>query len=70
MLGLYKSSEKTQRCFCRKCGGFIGAINDGCATISITITSLKNPNLVIPGQQHSYKDSAPFWWEVNIVKKG
>lgn len=46
-LGLYRSSEKTQRCFCKKCGGLLGALNDGCENISITITSLNNPNHVI-----------------------
>lgn len=65
-LGLYKSSEKTQRCFCKKCGSFLGAINQDCDTISITIGSLVYPNEVIPGEQHSYKTSAPSWWEVHI----
>lgn len=67
-LGLYRSSEKTQRCFCQNCGSFLGAINDGCANISIVIASLKNPNLIVPGEQHSYKERAPSWWEVNIIR--
>jgi len=66
-LELYRSSEKTQRFFCKKCGSFMGAINDGCANISIVITSLKNTSLIIPTKQHSYKESAPSWWKVNII---
>ena len=64
--GLYQSSKKTKRCFCTECGGLLGAINNGSDYISITIASLENPNLVIPGEQHSYKESAPYWWKVKI----
>lgn len=63
--GLYQSSEKTLRCFCQKCGGLLGAINEGCPNICITIASLNNPELVVPGKQHSYKESAPSWWKIN-----
>lgn len=64
--GLYQSSEKTQRCFCQKCGGLLGTLNEGYSNVCITIASLNNPLLVVPGKQHSYKDSAPSWWEVKI----
>lgn len=64
--GLYQSSEKTQRCFCQKCGGLLGTLNEGYPNVCITIASLNNPHLVTPDKQHSYKDSAPCWWEVNI----
>lgn len=63
---LYQSSEKTFRCSCKKCGGLIAAIEEGCPTICLTIATLKNPDLIVPGKQHSYKESAPSWWEVNI----
>ncbi len=66
--GLYQSSEKTKRCFCQKCGCLLGALNDGSSNICITIASLKNPNLIIPGSQHSYKDSAPSWWDPHILR--
>jgi hypothetical protein len=65
---LYQSSEKTQRCFCNKCGCLLGAINEGHDNIAITIASLENPNLAIPENQHSYKESAPDWWNVKINK--
>ncbi len=67
-LGLYQSSEKTKRCFCKKCGSFLGAINDGFQNISIVIASLNDPNVIIPGTQHSYKESAPSWWKVCIAE--
>jgi hypothetical protein len=66
---LYQSSEKTQRCFCQKCGGLLGTINEGYPNVCITIASLKNPNLIVPSKQHSYEEEAPSWWEVNIVDK-
>ncbi len=69
-LGLWQSSEKTQRCFCQKCGSFLGAINEGHENISITIASLENPSVVTPGKQHSYQESAPSWWEANIKRQG
>lgn len=65
--GLYQSSEKTRRCFCKKCGGLLGTLNVGYSNICITIASLKNPNLVVPNKKHSYKESAPLWWEPHIL---
>ncbi|MBN9231772.1 MAG: hypothetical protein BGO90_03995 [Legionella sp. 40-6] len=65
--GLYQSSEKTTRCFCKKCGGLLGTLNVGYSNICITIASLKNPNLVVPNKKHSYKKSAPLWWEPHIL---
>ena len=59
---LYQSSAKTQRCFCKECGGLLAALNEGDDTICITIASLNNPNLIAPGPQHSFKESAPIWW--------
>lgn len=68
-LALYPSSEKTQRCFCQNCGGLLGALNDGYANICITIASLNNPNLIVPGNQHSYQQEAPSWWQVGVLDK-
>ena len=62
----YQSSEKTQRCFCPKCGGFLGCVDEGYENISLTIASLNDPSLVIPGEKHSYRESAPSWWKVAI----
>ena len=65
----YQSSKETQRCFCPKCGSFLGAISEGCENISISIASLENPNLIIPTEKHSYKESVPSWWSVSILSK-
>lgn len=67
--GFYQSSEKTQRCFCQKCGGLLGTLNDGYPNVCITIASLDNPELIRPDKQHSYKESAPCWWQVSILDK-
>lgn len=63
----YQSSKGTQRCFCPKCGGFLGCVNEGCDNISITIASLRNSSLIVPSEKHSYKESAPSWWRVSII---
>lgn len=65
--GLYQSSKKTQRCFCKKCGGLLGTLNEGYPNICITIASLKNPNSIVPGNQHSYKENAPSWWDPHVL---
>ena len=44
-LSFYQSSEKTQRCFCQKCGCLLGTLNNGYPNVCITIASLVNPNL-------------------------
>lgn len=66
--GLFQSSENTQRCFCQSCGGLLGTINKGYSNVCITIASLKNPDQIIPSEKHSYRESAPLWWEPHILK--
>jgi hypothetical protein len=41
-------------------------MDDGSDSIAITIATLRNPSLVVPGKQHSFKESAPDWWKVTI----
>ena len=66
--GLFQSSENTQRCFCQNCGGLLGTLNKGYPNVCITIASLKNSSLIVPNEKHSYIESAPSWWEPNILK--
>ena len=66
--GFYQSSPRTKRCFCKKCGGLLGTFNEGYPNVCITIASLKNPNLIIPNEKHSYKESAPLWWKPHVLK--
>ncbi len=68
-LGMYRSSEKTQRVFCKKCGSFLGAIDDGGDSICVTIASLDHPAEIIPGKQHSYEKEAPSWWVLHVKQK-
>lgn len=66
--GICQSSQNTQRCFCQKCGGLLGTLNEGYPNVCITIASLKNPNLIVPDKKHSYKENSPTWWECHILK--
>lgn len=66
---LYRSSEKTLRCSCKKCGGLLGTLNDGYENVCITISTLRNPSLIVPSKQHSYKENAPSWWVPKILNK-
>lgn len=65
----YRSSAEAQRGFCPKCGGTLCALEDKSDTICITLASLDDPSLVIPGKQHSYQKEAPSWWKVIIENK-
>jgi hypothetical protein len=66
---MYRSSEKTQRCSCAECGGLLGTYNDGYPYVNVTICTLKNPNEIAPGPQHSFRDDAPKWWFPKVVDK-
>jgi hypothetical protein len=62
----YRSSAKTRRGFCLKCGGTLCALDDGYENVSITIASLNDANAIVPDQQYSYQESKPSWWVVNV----
>ncbi len=62
----YRSSEKTQRGFCTTCGTAMSAIDDGYDKMGLTMATLDNPSDVVPGEQHSFSESAPSWWSVEI----
>lgn len=65
---LYQSSTNTKRCFCEKCGCLLAAINEGSKSICLTIASLENSNLIAPNRNHSFKESAPKWWDPKIKR--
>lgn len=46
----YRSSAKTRRGFCPKCGGTLCALDDGYENVSMTIASLNDPNAIVPDQ--------------------
>lgn len=64
---LYRSSEKTDRCSCERCGGLLGTYNEGFSNICLTISTMNNPSLIVPGKQHSYIESKPSWWQPKVV---
>lgn len=62
----YRSSKTVQRGFCSACGSALCAIDDGGDTIAMTIATLREPALVKPGAQHSFKEEMPSWWKVSV----
>ena len=64
---LYRSSEKTDRCSCARCGGLLGTYNEGFGNICLTISTMNNPSSIVPGKQHSYIESKPSWWQPKVV---
>ncbi len=68
----FRSSKKSQRGNCPKCGSAICVVDDGYDNISLVMGSLDRPNLIVPDVQHSYKSFRPKWWhpEVGNAKAG
>lgn len=67
--GQYQSSAKTKRCFCQNCGGLLATLNEGYPNVCITIATLDNPSLIVPHETHSFKESAPSWWNPRVLTK-
>jgi hypothetical protein len=59
----FRSSKASQRGFCPRCGGTLCAVDDGAATICMTIATLDDPDAIVPASR-SYPDSAPSWLKV------
>ena len=57
---LFRSSEHTQRGFCSSCGGTLCALDDGSGFVSMTISTMDNPSVIVP-KSHSYTEMAPRW---------
>lgn len=62
----FRSSDRTERGNCPRCGSAICAVDDGYANISIVLGSLDEPDAVIPDEQHSHSDSKPRWWRAEV----
>ena len=62
----FRSSKKTSRGFCAKCGSSICAIDEGYENVSIAIGSLDRPNMVVPNEAHSFARFKPKWWKPEI----
>ena len=65
---LYRSSKKTQRGFCQKCGSSLFALDDGSNYICMAITMLDQKNEIIP-EFESFKNSSSSWMHIPKIKK-
>ena|SRR3990170_2276027 len=62
---LYRSSERTQRGFCNKCGSTLFALDDNSKDICMTISVLEDKDEIIPVFE-SFKESAPKWLSCSL----
>lgn len=63
---LYRSSEKSSRAFCPRCGSSLGAVDDA-PVIALLTGSFDTPNhLPLKPTSHSYRSSRPKWWHITI----
>jgi len=56
----YRSSNKTQRAFCSKCGSSLFAQDDGDKYTCFMITIIKQKDKIVP-EYESFKESCPKW---------
>jgi hypothetical protein len=66
---IFRSSDRTRRGHCPACGSALCALDDGSDRIALTIATLDEPNPIMPGRQHSFRDGLPPWWRVSIEKQ-
>ena len=64
---LYRSSKKTQRGFCPKCGSTLFALDDGSKYICMSVSTLYQKNKIVP-EFESFKGNSPRWMQVKIKK--
>lgn len=62
----YRSSEKSSRAFCPKCGSSLGAIDDSSAVGLLTGVFDKPHLKELKPASHSYIGKRPKWWKVVI----
>lgn len=65
---LFRSSKKTQRGHCPKCGGAIHALDDGADMICLTIATLDDPDALAP-ESYSFPKAAPSWLRLRDPKR-
>ena len=63
----YRSSEKSSRAFCQKCGSTLGAIDDApVIALLLGVFDDKNSKQLIP-TSHSFNDDLPSWWHFRVI---
>ena len=62
---LYRSSEKSSRAFCPKCGSTIGAVDDA-PVVALVLGIFDKPGAAaLRPTSHSYRSNRPIWWHVD-----
>ncbi|MEM7598932.1 MAG: GFA family protein [Pseudomonadota bacterium] len=62
---LYRSSEKSSRAFCPKCGSTIGAVDDA-PVVALVLGIFDKPGAAsLRPTSHSYRSKRPKWWHVD-----
>ena len=65
----WRSSDFSSRAFCPECGSTIGAIDDA-PVIALALGTFDNPDVLdLVPVSHSFSESKPDWWRVEIGKK-
>ncbi|TAG26479.1 MAG: GFA family protein [Burkholderiales bacterium] len=63
----WRSSEKSSRAFCPKCGSTLGAIDES-PVIALVLGSFDSPNRQeLKPVGHSYVGAKPKWWQVSVA---
>lgn len=63
---LWRSSPRSSRAFCPRCGSTLGAFDDE-PVIALVTGVFDKPHLkALKPQGHSFKGSKPRWWHVQV----
>jgi hypothetical protein len=61
---VWRSSERSSRAFCARCGATIGAIDDA-PVVALVLGAFDAPNRIeLRPTSHSFRAARPRWWRV------
>ncbi|MBB4064865.1 GFA family protein [Gellertiella hungarica] len=63
---LFRSSEKSSRAFCPRCGSSLGAVDDAPVVALLTGCFDTPHHLPLKPASHSYRSGRPAWWHVDV----
>jgi hypothetical protein len=67
---VWRSSDRSSRAFCLRCGSTLGAIDDA-PTVALATGAFDKPHLVaLAPTGHSYVSRRPRWWHVHCDRDG
>lgn len=62
---LHRSSERSSRSFCPRCGSTLGAVDDA-PVVALLVGSFDKPyRAALRPTRHSYRSGRPRWWRVD-----